>query len=244
MASVMRKIGSSRRVLAVALAVMMSTSLLPIAASAQDGIVSKTQTPSGQPANQDQSSITRPIAQTPDVPNIRVGVTPGQNAPLSMQDAIAMALKNNLDIESFRQGVQIAERNLYSLRGVYDVLTGSDVNYRSQTTPVANLFAGGGSQGSFTQEGVTFNFSADQFIEKGGGAWSIDFTNNRLVTDSTASTLPTQFNTGLNFTFSQPLMRNFSIDSNRRLIQVAKKTLDLTDSQFRQMVIETINNVQ
>jgi HAE1 family hydrophobic/amphiphilic exporter-1 len=109
---------------------------------------------------------------------------------------------------------------------------------------VANLFAGGGAQGSFKQEGVTWNFSADQFVEKGGGAWSIDFTNNRFVTDSTASTLPTQFNTGLNFTYSQPLMRNFKIDQNRRLIQVAKKSLDLSDSQFRQMVIETINNVQ
>jgi HAE1 family hydrophobic/amphiphilic exporter-1 len=109
---------------------------------------------------------------------------------------------------------------------------------------VANLFAGGGTQGSFKQEGVTWNFSADQFVEKGGGAWSIDFTNNRLVTDSTASTLPTQFNTGLNFIYTQPLMRNFKIDQNRRLIQVGKKTLDLTDSQFRQMVIETINNVQ
>src|SRR5262249_46862400 len=68
--------------------------------------------------------------------------------------------------------------------------------------------------------------------------------NNRVVTNSTASTLPTQYNSAINMTFSQPLMRNFSIDQNRRLIRIAKKTLDLSDSQFRQKVIETINSVQ
>jgi HAE1 family hydrophobic/amphiphilic exporter-1 len=39
-------------------------------------------------------------------------------------------------------------------------------------------------------------------------------------------------------------MRNFSIDSSRRSIQIAKKSLDLSDSQFRQRVIEVINSVQ
>jgi HAE1 family hydrophobic/amphiphilic exporter-1 len=39
-------------------------------------------------------------------------------------------------------------------------------------------------------------------------------------------------------------MRNFAIDANRRSIQIAKKTLDLSDSQFRQRVIEIINSVQ
>jgi len=39
-------------------------------------------------------------------------------------------------------------------------------------------------------------------------------------------------------------MRNFALDQNRRLIQVAKKALNLSDSQFRQRVIEIINSVQ
>jgi HAE1 family hydrophobic/amphiphilic exporter-1 len=39
-------------------------------------------------------------------------------------------------------------------------------------------------------------------------------------------------------------MRNFAIDQNRHLIQIAKKSLDLSDSQFRQRVIEIINSVQ
>jgi HAE1 family hydrophobic/amphiphilic exporter-1 len=195
-----------------------------------------------QPAN----PITQPLALSPEVPgaDVRVGITPGQIQTLSMQDAILLALQNNLDIESFRQSVQIAQQNLYSLKGVYDIISTSDVNYRSQTTPVANIFGGGGSGGSFTQKAFTYNFGTNQLVEKTGGYWEVDFSNNRVDTSSTASTLPLQYNSTLFLTFTQPLLRNFSIDQNRRLIKVAKKDLDLSDSQFRQRVIETINSVQ
>src|SRR5262249_7989376 len=69
---------------------------------------------------QGQSSITQPLALSPEVGHDRVGVDPNNKQVLSMQDAITMALQNNLDIESFRQGVQISQYSLFSLRGVYD----------------------------------------------------------------------------------------------------------------------------
>ena len=39
-------------------------------------------------------------------------------------------------------------------------------------------------------------------------------------------------------------MRNLEIDQNRRITQLAKRSLDLSDSEFRQRVIEIINQVQ
>src|SRR5262249_44649581 len=128
-------------------AVALCAGYLPAAAFAQDGIVAKTPQQSGsqqqQPPANPQNPITQPLALSPDPTAARVGVTPGQVQTLSMQDAIAMALKNNLDIASFREGVQISQQNVYSLRGIYDIVSGSDLNYRSQTVPVANVFGGG-----------------------------------------------------------------------------------------------------
>ncbi|HYV05262.1 MAG TPA: TolC family protein, partial [Blastocatellia bacterium] len=173
-----------------------------------------------------------------------VGIKDGEVQSLALQDAISLALQNNLDIEQFRQGVQIAERSLYSLKGVYDILSSADVNYRSQTVPIVSIFGGGGATSSLTQRTFTSNFVTSQFMQQTGGYWEADFTNNRTVTSSTASLLTTNYNPTLTFNFTQPLMRNFAIDANRRSIQVAKKTLDLTDSQFRQRVIEIINSVQ
>lgn len=207
-----------------------------------------TQQPSTQPPAQTQepgqSSITQPLALSPDIPNTRVGVIEGQTQSLSLQDAIAIALQNNLDIEQFRQGVQIAQHNLYSLRGIYDIISSSEINYRSQTIPVASIFSGGGETSSVTQRTLTWNLSTNQLIERSGGSWQVDFDNNRTNTSSTAATLTTQYSPTLTFSFAQPLMRNFNIDLNRRQISVAKKALDLSDSQFRQRVIEIINQVQ
>jgi outer membrane protein len=201
----------------------------------------------GAPAGQDttgQNPITQPLALSPEPTHERTGVDLSQVTPLALQDAIALALQNNLDIEQFREGVQIATYNLQALRGVYDILSSSDINFRSQTIPVASLFAGGGSAFSVTQRTLTANFITNQYVERTGGFWQAEFDNNRTTTSSTAQLLPTQYNPTLTFSFTQPLMRNFRTDLNRHQIQIAKKSLDLSDSQFRQRVIEIINQVQ
>jgi outer membrane protein len=201
----------------------------------------------GAPAAQDANSqnlITQPIAQSPEVGHQRTGVDLSQVQALSMQDAITLALQNNLDIEQYREGVQISSYNLLALRGVYDILSSSDVNFRSQTIPVASQFAGGGSAFSVTQRSLTANFITNQYVERTGGFWQVELDNNRTTTSSTAQLLTTQYNPTLTFSFTQPLLRNFRTDFNRRQINVAKKALDLSDSQFRQRVIEIINSVQ
>jgi len=226
---------------------MVLAALSPVAVFSQEGIVARQQQP-GQPVSQQspagQNSITQTIPLSPEVPKTRVGVTPGQVQLLALQDAIAQSLQNNLDIEQFRQGVQIAERSLYSSKGVYDILSTSDLNYRSTTQPIVSIFGGGGASSSLTQRTVNYNFTTSQFVERTGGYWEVDFLNGRTVTSSTASLLTTQYSPSLTVQFTQPLMRNFAIDANRRLIQLAKKSLDLSDSQFRQRVIEIINSVQ
>ncbi|HWN98913.1 MAG TPA: TolC family protein [Blastocatellia bacterium] len=248
MSSLTRRLkGSSRAIAAWSLSVVFAAGT-PVGAFAQDGVVAR-QTPGiAQTTAQDsapkQNPITQPLALSPEVGKQRVGVIPGEVAALSLQDSITVALQNNLDIEQFREGVRISQFSLNSLRGIYDIVSSADVNYRSQTIPIANLFQGGGNTGSLTNRTVTWNFITNQLIEKGGGFWQAEFDSNRIKTSSTAATLSTQYSPVLALSFTQPLLRNFKIDQNRRSILIAKKSLDLSDSQFRQRVIEIINQVQ
>jgi outer membrane protein TolC len=206
--------------------------------------IEKPSEPQSAGTQQNQSSITQPLALSPEIGRQRVGVNPDQKQPLSMQEAIAMALQNNLDIESFRQGVQISQFNLFSSYGVYDFVSGSTVSYGSQTTPISSVFGGGNASASLTQKSLTYNFNTAKQLERGGGFYQVDFNNSRTNTSSTASTLTTQYNPRVTFTFTQPLMRNFKTDSFRRAIEINKKSLTLSDSQFRQRVIEIISSVQ
>ncbi|HEY7545413.1 MAG TPA: TolC family protein, partial [Blastocatellia bacterium] len=115
---------------------------------------------------------------------------------------------------------------------------------RNATTPIANDFGGADTSGFFNSKTLSYNFTTSQEIQRTGGNYFIQFNNSRVTTSAVSSQLDPEFSNSIRFTFTQPLMRNFSIDASRRAIRIAKKSLDLSDSQFRQTVINIINSVQ
>lgn len=173
----------------------------------------------------------------------RVGVAMSDQRPLALREAIEMALANNKDIEIARQNVRAAEFDLRGARGIYDPRFTTFSYYERAETPSGSILSGGAS-GAVTQAGF-FNTSGLQGLTpKGGGGYRIDFTSSRVTTDNIFATLNPQYPSALTFNYTQPLLRGFRFDGNRRLIEIGKKNLSLTDAQFRQRAIETITNVQ
>lgn len=247
MSSLIRKLQQSSRTVAVASLTALLAAWSPIAAFSQDGVVARQQQPgqvTGQQQNPPaQNSITQPIASSPEVPKDRVGIRPGEVQSLAIQDAITQALQNNLDIEQFRQSVRISEYSLFSLRGFYDYTSSADIGFRSSINPTSSTI-GGGTSGTLSSKSLYYNFTTSKQFEQTGGNLFAEFDNSRSRSSNIFASLNPQYNTNLTFTYTQPLLRNFSLDTTRRSIQLAKKSLDLSDSQFRQRVIEIINQVQ
>lgn len=173
----------------------------------------------------------------------RVGVNIADQLPLSLQDAITLALQNNNDIDSSKIDVQIAEFNLRAARGVYDPLAVSESYYERRTTPTASTI-GGASNGSVTQTDFTGGFGVRGFTPRWGGSYNLDFSSSRINTTNQNATLNPQFPSALTLTYTQPLFRGLRFDNNRRTIEIAKKNLSLTDAQFRQRSIEIIAQVE
>ncbi len=173
----------------------------------------------------------------------RVGVDIANQLPLTLEEAIELALKNNNDIDTSRNDVQIAEFNLRGARGVYDPLLASENYYETATTPTASVI-GGAVNGSVTQNRYFGSAGLTGFSPWFGGNYSAGFDSSRLKTSSTNATLDPQFPTALSFTYVQPLFRGLGFDNNRRQIEIAKKNLSLTDAQFRQRAIEVIAQVE
>ncbi|HVF55864.1 MAG TPA: TolC family protein [Pyrinomonadaceae bacterium] len=173
----------------------------------------------------------------------RVGVDMAEQAPLTLNEAIALALANNNDIDGSRIDVQIAEYNLTAARGIYDPVFSSESYYESRTTPTSSTL-GGATNGSVTQKDATGAARFGGFSPWAGGAYQLDFSSTRLTTNNQNVTLNPQFPSALTLTYTQPLLRGLRIDNNRRTIEIAKKNLSLTDSQFRQRAIEVISQVE
>jgi outer membrane protein len=173
----------------------------------------------------------------------RVGVDMNRQQPLSLRDALSMALENNKDIEVARENVRIAEFDLRGAQGVYDPRFTTSAFYERAENPIAS-FLSGGQNGSTIQSDYTATAHLEGQTPKLGGNYRLDFSSIRLTTNNQFTALSPQYPTALTFSYTQPLWRGLKIDNNRRQIEIARKNLSLTDAQFRQRAIDTITNVQ
>ena len=173
----------------------------------------------------------------------RVGVDTVNQLSLSLEEAIEMALRNNNNIDASRNNVQIAEFNLRGARGIYDPLIEGESYYESSSTPTASVI-GGAVNGSVTQRRFFNTAGVSGWSPWAGGSYALRFDSSRTQTSNTNATLNPQFPSLLTGTYTQPLWRNFRFDNNRRLIEIAKKNLALSDAQFRQQAIEVIASVE
>lgn len=173
----------------------------------------------------------------------RVGVDATKRVSLTLRDAIMMALENNRDIEIERTNVQMNEYDLRASKGVFDPVLNISLASDRRTTPVASLLAGGDG-GKLLTTGLTGSANMSQRLQKNGSSWQALFDNNRSTTQNLFNDLNPQYQSTLNLTFTQPLLRNRTIDAARRQLKIASRRLDISDSQFRQRAIDIIAQVQ
>jgi HAE1 family hydrophobic/amphiphilic exporter-1 len=172
----------------------------------------------------------------------RVGVDMMQQKPLTLREAITMALENNKDIEVTRENVRIAEFDLQSARGVYEPRFTGQTYYERATVPNISFFTPQITK--TTNSSIVGNAGFQAFVPKFGTILNATVNNQRVASDNPVSIISPQYNTGFTFSVTQPILRGRSFDQNRRTIEIAKRNLSLTDTQFRQRSIETIATVQ
>lgn len=171
----------------------------------------------------------------------RVGVDMADQRPLTLNEAITLALENNKDIEVTRKNVKIAEYDLIAARGVYQPRFSGQTYYDRSKVPNVSIFS---TNQSTTQGSIVGNAGVTGYVPSFGTVLRGDFNNTRLTTNNPISILSPQNNANITFSLTQPLFRGRSFDQNRRTIEIAKRNLSLTDVQFRQRSIEIIASVQ
>lgn len=199
------------------------------------------------PLQEPREPVFPPVEQKPlpPMPNMtRLGVTSDNTLTLSLNDAIKRALENNNDIEIARDDVRFAETQLRSLQGVYDPFLSFTPQIDKRITPVQNIFAGGGAAGQVSTTTLSLDPTLNKSFSAGGGDYQLSFSNSRTKTSAANSTLNPFYSSNLSLTFTQPLLRDRSIDNNRRQIRIQKKRLEQSDADFRLRTISVISQVQ
>ena len=181
-------------------------------------------------------------ASSPATGLARVGVQTAQPVPLTLDEAIRRSLANNNDIEVARDDVRFQETQVRALKGFYDPVFS-----------VSPTFTHNSSTASTATNDFRLNPGIDKFFERGGGNISTFFNNNRtenafaqqqVTAGAVSNSVGAIYSSNLGVNYTQPLFRNFSIDSRRQAIRVAKKRLEQTDTDFRLQATTTITTTQ
>src|SRR6267143_1284342 len=186
---------------------------------------------------------------------------------ISLQDAIDLALQNNLDIAIQRYTPWLAEANILRTMGGgasrgtlnalgnipaqnFDPLVTSTFSMDQRTIPVNNPLTAGTGTGIGTAAKfsvlnthvATGNLQYAQGFHT-GTAFSAAFNNTRASTSSTANFFSPFVTSNFIFIGNQQLLNGFGLLANERNIRIAKLNKYMADQTFEQQVITSITAV-
>jgi outer membrane protein len=163
-----------------------------------------------------------------------------QTKELTLQDAIKLTLENNLDLQIEKYNPEIADEQIAYQKGVFTPTFTSNFLHNGIKSPSSSDLTGATS---LIDKEYDYNFGINYQSIYGTNA-SLSFQNARSSTNSIFTTINPRFNSQLILQITQPLLRNFGKENVQYFVIQAKNNKDITDSNYKQKVIDIIYNTQ
>ena len=178
----------------------------------------------------------------------------GGKLVLSLQDAVQLALQNNLDISVQRYVTYQSDAAVLSAKSgpgfltptgqfvSFDPFINASGSWYRSSIPINNPFTSGtGAAGlaALNTQQATGNVSYGQAFPT-GSAFSVALNNSRTSQTPTASFLNPSVSSQMTVAFSQNLLQGFGYSPNLRFLRVARINKKQADLQFEQQVITTV----
>jgi outer membrane protein len=160
---------------------------------------------------------------------------------LSIDEAVALALEQNINLQVDRIDPQVSDLSIAVARSGWTPVFFSNVQTRSQSNPTTDIFGGAAS---ITNETLTSQAGVQQTLPWGGGQYTASWNNGRSTTNNIFSTFNPQLSSTLGLNLTQPLLRNFKIDATRQQVLVSRKNREISDVQLQQSISATMRNVK
>jgi outer membrane protein TolC len=202
---------------------------------------------SGRPVSaSEQNPAPAPAAVQPTAPSLppRAAPTPptGPQLQLTVDEAVRMALENNLGIRAERLSPQVQALILRQTRANYAPTLVSNFRKNSSTTPPEDFLSG--SSSALTNAGLQTNGGLQQLLKWGGGRYEISLDGARNTTSNAGSAYNPRLSSNLSASYTQPLLRGFSIDNLRQQLLAGQKEQEIVDLQLQQQLTQTARGVR
>lgn len=160
---------------------------------------------------------------------------------LSVDEAVKLALEQNLGIEIERLNPQIEDVGVAQARSYRVPTVSSTLQSVSQNSPATSALSGG--QTSINNTQFQSQFGLTQLLPTGAN-YALGWTGARATSTNIFNTFEPQLSSNLSFNVTQPLLRNRTIDSYRQQLQLARKDRAAADMSLRATIASTERDVK
>jgi outer membrane protein len=171
--------------------------------------------------------------------------TPAAQAPqvrkLTADEAVRLALENNLGIRIARYDPQIEDLNILGARANWSPMFTTTFEQTSTENPPNSLLSGGLnniSQGRFSgTAGISQSL-------RHGGNYTVGWDANRSTTSSFFQSFNPELRTNFSLSVTQPLLRGWDIDNIRQQLETSLKNREISDIDVRETLAQTTRTVR
>jgi outer membrane protein TolC len=165
---------------------------------------------------------------------------------LSLADAIAMGLENNLDVELQRHAPLIAHEDHRIAWGAYDPEWFSEFGYTEAQDPTANLILGaGGGPVSETTVRRTDGFGGFQgLVPWLGASYRMELAGARTTTNVTIQSLSPELTSSVSFALTVPMLRGLIWNEPWTLVKTSAVLEETTREDFRRSLMDVVQAIE
>jgi outer membrane protein len=182
-----------------------------------------------------------PATQTPTATGVP-GVRP--TVALTVDDAIKLALDRNLDIAVQRLNPRTFDFAIAGLRAGFRPTLTSTFTQQTVVNPATQTISGAAAGTGIETHQTVWNGGVTQNLPWGGGSLTLAANNLRQSTTNLTALFNPVFSPNWSAQFTQPLLRNFSVDSTRQQLVVTGLNQQISEIQLQAAIINTISNVR
>ena len=161
---------------------------------------------------------------------------------LTLGDSIRLALSNNTDIRLDHSQIEFAQDNLRRVKGPFDPVATSSFADNRTKSPTITQIQGAPVLETLTQQTL---LGYSQLFQT-GTSFQTSFSANKLSTNDSLSLLNPSLASNLQFTVTQPLLKNFGLFPNRAPILIAQRNLKQVRANFlgevNDVVLQIVGN--
>ncbi|HZR27045.1 MAG TPA: TolC family protein [Vicinamibacterales bacterium] len=160
---------------------------------------------------------------------------------LSMDEAVKLALEQNLGIRIQRIDPQIQDVGIMQARSFWAPSLSSGLSRQTQTQQSTSALAG--STTTIDNANFATQVALNQALPWGAN-YNAFWNNSRTTTNNLFVNFVPQINSTLQLQYTQPFVRNRSIDQIRQQVLNSKKARDLSDIQLASVITQTSRSVR